>query len=147
MLLVRDGLAARHVGQRGDKAADVIALDHATRRTVVVQCKHTTTDAKVGTRVIYEVNGTAGPAHGADLAVVATNGGFTRDARTRRPRSASPSSIARRCSSGRNGELRSARSWRWTLCCGHAGTGCVIAADRDLLITERAAGPHTPLAC
>ncbi|MFJ8210730.1 restriction endonuclease [Streptomyces sp. NPDC096033] len=29
---------------------------------------------------MYEVNGTAGPVHGADHAVVVTNGSFTRDA-------------------------------------------------------------------
>jgi restriction system protein len=80
-LMIRDGLAAQHVGRRGDQAADVKARDPITGRTIVVQCKHTTTAGKVGAPVIYQVNGTAGPAHGADLAVVVTNGAFTRDAR------------------------------------------------------------------
>ena len=46
----------------------------------MVQCKHTTTARNVLSRVIQQVNGTAGPAHHADVAVVVTNGGFTRDA-------------------------------------------------------------------
>ncbi|MEV8634390.1 restriction endonuclease [Streptosporangium sp. NPDC051023] len=79
-LMVRDGIAARHVGQRGDKAADVIGRD-LSGYVIVAQCKHTTTAAKVGARVIYEVNGTAHPVHKADVAVVVTNGSFTRDAR------------------------------------------------------------------
>ncbi|MGS2648126.1 restriction endonuclease [Streptosporangium sp. LJ11] len=79
-LMIRDGIAARHVGQRGDKAADVIGREHGGY-VIVVQCKHTTTAAKVGSRVIYEVNGTAAAAHGGDVAVVVTNGSFTRDAR------------------------------------------------------------------
>lgn len=78
-LMIRDGIAARHVGQRGDQAADVIGRD-TTGRVVVVQCKHTTTESRVGSRVMYEVNGTAGPVHGADVAVVVTNGAFTRNA-------------------------------------------------------------------
>ncbi len=79
-LMIRDQITARHVGQRGDQAADVIGTDRLGR-TLVAQCKHTTTGGRVGARVMYEVNGTAGPAHGADLAIVVTNGGFTRDAR------------------------------------------------------------------
>jgi restriction system protein len=79
-LMVRDGIAARHVGQQGDQAADAIGKD-ATGRTFVAQCKHTTSGGRVTSRVMYEVNGTAGPAHGADIAVVVTNGTFTRDAR------------------------------------------------------------------
>lgn len=79
-LLIRDGMNARHVGQAGDQAADVIALDRSGRR-VVVQCKHTAVGGRVGARVMYEVNGTAGPAHRADFAVVVTNGMFTKDAR------------------------------------------------------------------
>ncbi|WP_329426261.1 restriction endonuclease [Streptosporangium sp. NBC_01495] len=79
-LMVRDGIDARHVGQRGDKAADVIG--HAPGGYLIVaQCKHTTTQAKVGAPVIYTVNGTAHPAHNADVAVVITNGAFTSDAR------------------------------------------------------------------
>lgn len=79
-LMIRDGIAARHVGQRGDKAADVIGRERGGY-VIVVQCKHTTTAAKVASRVIYEVNGTAAAAHGGDVAVVVTNGSFTRDAR------------------------------------------------------------------
>lgn len=79
-LMVRDGIAARHVGQQGDQAADAIGKD-SMGRTFVAQCKHTTSGGRVASRVMYEVNGTAGPAHGADIAVVVTNGTFTRDAR------------------------------------------------------------------
>ncbi|MCD0452340.1 restriction endonuclease [Actinocorallia sp. API 0066] len=79
-LMLRDGIAARHVGQRGDQAADVIGHDLNLDLVWVAQCKHTTTGARVGTRVVYEVSGTAGPIHGADLAFIATNGTFTRDA-------------------------------------------------------------------
>ncbi|MEV4242223.1 restriction endonuclease [Streptosporangium canum] len=79
-LMLRDGIDARHVGQRGDKAADVIGHDRRGYR-IVVQCKHTTTGKKVGASVIYTVNGTAGPTHNADVAVVVTNGSFTRGAR------------------------------------------------------------------
>ncbi|MFB9712508.1 MULTISPECIES: restriction endonuclease [Streptosporangium] len=79
-LMIRDGVSAKHVGQRGDKAADVIGRDHRGQ-IIVVQCKHTTTGAKVGARVMYEVNGTAVSVHGADYAMVVTNGSFTRDAR------------------------------------------------------------------
>ncbi|WP_218061775.1 restriction endonuclease [Planobispora rosea] len=79
-LMIRDGIRARHVGQRGDQAADVIGRDH-TGDVIVVQCKHTTTGGRVGSSVVYQVNGTAQPAHGADIAVIVTNGSFTRDAR------------------------------------------------------------------
>ncbi|GGX65548.1 restriction endonuclease [Streptomyces hiroshimensis] len=79
-LMERDGIAARHVGSRGDQAADVIGRDR-NGRVFVAQCKHTAIGGRVGSRVMYEVKGTAGPVHGADVAVVVTNGGFTRDAR------------------------------------------------------------------
>ncbi|MEU1263543.1 restriction endonuclease [Streptomyces cellulosae] len=78
-LLVRDGWRARRVGDRGDQAADVIG-EHAQLGRLVVQAKHTTVGGKVGVRVMYEVNGTAGPVHRARHAVVVTNGTFTRDA-------------------------------------------------------------------
>ncbi|MFC4119042.1 restriction endonuclease [Nonomuraea zeae] len=78
-LMIRDGIDAERVGGAGDKAADVIGRDQ-DGRVIVVQCKHTITEAKVGARVIYQVNGTAEHAHGADDAVVVTNGSFTRDA-------------------------------------------------------------------
>ncbi|MGC5015719.1 restriction endonuclease [Streptosporangium sp. DT93] len=79
-LMVRDGIDARHVGRRGDKAADVIGRIPGGYR-VVAQCKHTTSGSKVGASVIYTVNGTAAPAHRADVAVVITNGSFTSGAR------------------------------------------------------------------
>ncbi|MET9341873.1 restriction endonuclease [Nonomuraea sp. NPDC003804] len=79
-LMMRDGVMAEHVGQRGDKAADVIGRDTGGY-VIVAQCKHTTVGGKAGSRVVYEVNGTAGPAHGADIAMIVTNGLFTRDAR------------------------------------------------------------------
>ncbi|HEV2348154.1 MAG TPA: restriction endonuclease [Actinocrinis sp.] len=79
-LMIRDGINARHVGQRGDQVADVLGQDQ-TGRIFVAQCKHTTTAARVPVRIIYEVNGTARPVHRADEAIIVTNGGFTRDAR------------------------------------------------------------------
>lgn len=81
-LMIRDGIQARRVGQRGDQAADVIGRDRVGG-VIVVQCKHTTTGNKVGAPVLYQVNGTAQPTHGADIAVIVTNGDFTRDARRR----------------------------------------------------------------
>ncbi|MEV5513916.1 restriction endonuclease [Streptomyces flaveolus] len=78
-LLVRDGWRARRVGGGGDQAADVIG-DHAVLGRIVVQAKHTRVGGKVGSAVMYAVKGTAGPAHGADHAVVVTNGLLTRDA-------------------------------------------------------------------
>ncbi|QNA78573.1 restriction endonuclease [Streptomyces sp. So13.3] len=80
-LMIRDGITARHVGQRGDQAADAVGEDTAGRR-YVAQCKHTTVASRVVSRTMYEVKGTAGPVHGADIAFVVTNGGFTRDAKT-----------------------------------------------------------------
>ncbi|MEV5239627.1 restriction endonuclease [Streptomyces cinnamoneus] len=80
-LMARDGISARHVGRRGDQAADVIGRD-TDGRVIVAQCKHTMFGGRVGSHVMYEVNGTATPVHGADVAVVVTNGGFTRDARS-----------------------------------------------------------------
>ncbi|MFF3129134.1 restriction endonuclease [Streptomyces sp. NPDC057908] len=79
-LLIRDGWSARQVGQQGDQAADVIA-GHPTYGRIVVQAKHTKVAAKVGSQVMYQVKGTAGPVHRANSAVVVTNGSFTRDAR------------------------------------------------------------------
>ncbi|MCX5001175.1 restriction endonuclease [Streptomyces sp. NBC_00638] len=79
-LLIRDGWTARRVGGQGDQAADVIGQDRQRGR-IVVQAKHTKVAGKVGSAVMYQVKGTAGPVHGADIAVVVTNGSFTRDAR------------------------------------------------------------------
>ncbi|MEU8437313.1 restriction endonuclease [Streptomyces sp. NPDC029216] len=78
-LLVRDGWTARRVGGGGDQAADVIG-DLIPLGRIVVQAKYTRVGGKVGSSVMYQVNGTAGPAHKADHAVVVTNGAFTRDA-------------------------------------------------------------------
>ncbi|WP_214415492.1 restriction endonuclease [Sphaerisporangium fuscum] len=78
-LMIRDGIEAVRVGGADDKAADVIGRDR-NGRVIVVQCKHTLTGAKVAAKVIYQVNGTAQHAHGADVAIVVTNGSFTRNA-------------------------------------------------------------------
>ncbi|MFJ2776804.1 MULTISPECIES: restriction endonuclease [unclassified Kitasatospora] len=78
-LLIRDGWSARKVGQQGDQAADVTG-QHPSHGRIVLQAKHTRVGAKVGVHVMYEVKGTAGPVHGADIAVVVTNGTLTRDA-------------------------------------------------------------------
>ncbi|WP_330358374.1 restriction endonuclease [Streptomyces chartreusis] len=78
-VLIRDGWRARQVGRAGDQGADVIA-EHPVLGRLVVQAKHTTTAAKVGSPVLYQLNGTAGPVHRADLAAVITNGRLTRDA-------------------------------------------------------------------
>ena len=51
-----------------------------------MQCKHTTCGGRVGVGVLYAVNGTAGPIHGASIAIIATNGGFTSEARQLAPR-------------------------------------------------------------
>ncbi|MEU2247861.1 restriction endonuclease [Streptomyces sp. NPDC019224] len=79
-LLIRDGWSAQRVGQAGDQAADVIGR-HAQRGRIVLQAKHTTVGGKVDSKVMYQVKGTAGPVHKADVSVVVTNGGFTRDAK------------------------------------------------------------------
>lgn len=78
-LLERDGYPGQRVGGAGDAAADVIARGRAGR--LVVQCKHTIAGRTVSVQVMYQVNGTAGPVHHADAALVVTNGGFTRNAR------------------------------------------------------------------
>lgn len=79
-LLIRDGWSARRVGRQGDQGADAIGESGQYGR-LVIQAKHTTVGGKVGSQVMYQVKGTAGPVHGADHAVVVTNGAFTRDAR------------------------------------------------------------------
>lgn len=78
-LLIRDGWSARRVGGGGDQGADVIG-EHPQHGRIVVQAKHTRVGGKVSASVMYGVKGTAGPVHGADHAVVITNGTFTRDA-------------------------------------------------------------------
>ncbi|MFG2844409.1 restriction endonuclease [Kitasatospora sp. NPDC048296] len=79
-LLARDGWTARQVGRQGDQAADVIG-QHPWLGRIVVPAKHTKVGRKVGSQVMYQVKGTAGPVHGADIAMVVTNGSFTRDAK------------------------------------------------------------------
>ncbi|MFC1443140.1 restriction endonuclease [Streptacidiphilus sp. N1-10] len=79
-LLIRDGLAARQVGRKGDQGADVIADDRRWGR-IVVQAKHTTTGRNVGAQVMYVAKGTTGPAHHGHVSVVVTNGGITSGAR------------------------------------------------------------------
>ncbi|MFD8969313.1 restriction endonuclease [Streptomyces sp. NPDC059568] len=79
-LLIRDCWSARRVGRQGDQAADVIGRGRQLGR-IVIQAKHTRVSGKVGSHVMYEVKGTAEPVHGADFAVVVTNGTFTRDAK------------------------------------------------------------------
>jgi restriction system protein len=84
-LMRRDGLRAERVGGSNDQAVDVNGRDHLGR-VVVVQCKHTIRNANVGVGVLYAVNGTARPVHDAHLVVIATNGGFTREARAWAPK-------------------------------------------------------------
>jgi restriction system protein len=79
-LLIRDGIPARQVGKQGDQGADVIGED-PQRGRIVLQAKHTKVGGKVGAQVMYTVNGAAGPVHGAAMAIVVTNGSFTRDAK------------------------------------------------------------------
>ncbi|MFJ9460913.1 restriction endonuclease [Kitasatospora sp. NPDC101447] len=78
-LLKRDGFRVVQAGgQANDRAADVIALDIEERRWVI-QAKHFRHgQGSVGAPVLYQVNGTAWSVHGADVAVVVTNGRFTR---------------------------------------------------------------------
>jgi restriction system protein len=84
-LMRRDGLRAERVGGSNDQAVDVNGRDQLGR-VIVEQCKHTIRNANVGVGVLYAVNGTARPVHGAHLVVVATNGGFTREARAWAPK-------------------------------------------------------------
>ncbi|MFH9008922.1 restriction endonuclease [Streptomyces afghaniensis] len=79
-LLRRDGCRdAQRVGGGGDLGADVKATDPLGRRWVI-QCKHRRHGARgsaVGTPDLQVLNGTARPVHGADVAVVVTNGRVT----------------------------------------------------------------------
>ncbi|WP_460363565.1 restriction endonuclease [Actinocorallia lasiicapitis] len=81
-LMLRDGFDAEHVGRTSDYGADVLGRAPTGHR-LVIQAKHTKTNAKVTSRVIHEISGTATPFHGADIAIVVTNGDFTRDAHDR----------------------------------------------------------------
>ncbi|KES08438.1 restriction endonuclease [Streptomyces toyocaensis] len=79
-LMRRDGCQdAQRVGGRGDLGADVKATDPFGRRWVI-QCKHRrngASGAAVGTPELQVLNGTARQVHGADVAVIVTNGRVT----------------------------------------------------------------------
>ncbi|WP_108990754.1 restriction endonuclease [Streptomyces coelicoflavus] len=79
-LMHRDGCRdAQRVGGRGDLGADVKATDPYGRRWVI-QCKHRRNGAHgspVGTPDLQVLNGTARQVHGADVAVIVTNGRVT----------------------------------------------------------------------
>ncbi|WP_107439813.1 restriction endonuclease [Streptomyces sp. NRRL F-5065] len=84
-LMRRDGCRdATRVGGRGDLGADVKATDPFGRRWVI-QCKHRRqglAGSAVGTPDLQVLNGTARPVHGADVAVIVTNGRVTAPAVT-----------------------------------------------------------------
>ena len=78
-LMRRDGCQAEQQGGAGDNACDVRAVD-PVGRVWAIQCKHRRDGehgAAVGVGVLQQVNGTARQIHGADIAVVLTNGRFT----------------------------------------------------------------------
>ncbi|MFI6941960.1 restriction endonuclease [Streptomyces sp. NPDC050418] len=78
-LMRRDGCQAERLGGAGDDACDVRAVDPAGR-VCAIQCKHRRDGIRgsaVGVGVLQQVNGTARQVHGADIAVVLTNGRFT----------------------------------------------------------------------
>ncbi|MFC7844422.1 restriction endonuclease [Streptomyces sp. NPDC057382] len=79
-LMRRDGCRdAQRVGGGGDLGADVKATDPLGRRWVI-QCKHRRNGVRgsaVGTPDLQVLNGTARPVHGADVAVIVTNGRVT----------------------------------------------------------------------
>ncbi|MFJ6636718.1 restriction endonuclease [Streptomyces sp. NPDC091376] len=79
-LMRRDGCRdAARVGGGGDLGADVKATDPFGRRWVI-QCKHRRNGlagSAVGTPDLQVLNGTARQIHGADVAVIVTNGRVT----------------------------------------------------------------------
>ncbi|MFJ6727844.1 restriction endonuclease [Streptomyces sp. NPDC091281] len=79
-LMARDGCRdAVRVGGGGDLGADVKATDPFGRRWVI-QCKHRRdglAGSAVGTPALQVLNGTARQEHGADVAVLVTNGRVT----------------------------------------------------------------------
>ncbi|MEU8623383.1 restriction endonuclease [Streptomyces sp. NPDC048669] len=79
-LMRRDGCRdALRVGGGGDLGADVKATDPYGRRWVI-QCKHRRNGpagSAVGTPDLQVLNGTARQVHGADIAVIVTNGRVT----------------------------------------------------------------------
>ncbi|WP_331735868.1 restriction endonuclease [Streptomyces sp. NBC_00057] len=84
-LMRRDGCRdAVRVGGGGDLGADVKATDPYGRRWVI-QCKHRRkglAGSAVGTPELQVLNGTARQVHGADIAVIVTNGRVTAPAVT-----------------------------------------------------------------
>lgn len=84
-LMHRDGCRdAQKVGGGGDLGADVKATDPYGRRWVI-QCKHRRNGSRgsaVGTPDLQVLNGTARQVHGADVAVIVTNGRVTAPAVT-----------------------------------------------------------------
>ncbi|MFI6948178.1 restriction endonuclease [Streptomyces sp. NPDC050422] len=84
-LMRRDGCQnAVRVGGAGDLGADVKATDPYGRRWVI-QCKHRRNGlagSAVGTPDLQVLNGTARQVHGADIAVIVTNGRVTAPAVT-----------------------------------------------------------------
>ncbi|MDJ0340424.1 restriction endonuclease [Streptomyces sp. H10-C2] len=81
-LMRRDGFKAEQMGGAGDDACDVRAVD-ADGRVWAIQAKHRRDGMRgsaTGTPVLQQVKGTAGPVHGAQFAVVITNGRFTANA-------------------------------------------------------------------
>jgi restriction system protein len=79
-LMRRDGCQdAVRSGGGGDLGADVKATD-PYGRSWVIQCKHRRNGlagSAVGTPDLQVLNGTARPVHGADIAVIVTNGRVT----------------------------------------------------------------------
>ncbi|MGY3064648.1 restriction system protein [Streptomyces sp. TE3672] len=84
-LMHRDGCRdATRVGAGGDLGADVKATEPYGRRWVI-QCKHRRdglSGSAVGTPDFQVLNGTARQVHGADIAVIVTNGRVTAPAVT-----------------------------------------------------------------
>lgn len=81
-LFERDGCRARKVGRANDQSVDVLAEDPMGRRWAV-QCKHKQDPLggrPVGVGVLYALAGTYQRSHHAHVAVVVTNGRFSRDA-------------------------------------------------------------------
>ncbi|MGV9247267.1 restriction endonuclease [Streptomyces sp. NPDC003710] len=78
-LMRRDGCQTEQLGGAGDNACDVRAVD-PMGRVWAIQCKHRRDGDRgsaVGVGVLQQVNGTARQVHGADVAVVLTNGRFS----------------------------------------------------------------------
>lgn len=80
-LLRRDGLDTRLAGGGNNMAVDVIGTDAARGAVLAVQCKHTTVGRRVSATVLYQIFGTAAACNVATHQIVATNGGFTAQAK------------------------------------------------------------------